>query len=118
MKLFALYLSSRDSTVYSTSRVGLAIAKLLARRVTWRLTEATGPAADAPGRVRITLADGTVVEGEVARSGGGPDQPLTFEQVLGKAVENAGERAAHVADLVARLDELDGVDAVLAATHS
>jgi 2-methylcitrate dehydratase PrpD len=90
----------------------------LARRVTWRLTEASGPAADAPGRVRITLADGAVVEGDVARSGGGPDQPLTFEQVLAKAVENAGEPAARVADLVARLDDLDSVDAVLAATHS
>ena len=89
----------------------------LARRVTWRRTEATVPAADAPGRVRITLADGTVVEGEVARSGGGPDQPRSFEQVVAKAVENAGEQAGAVAGLVARLDELDSVDAVLVATH-
>jgi 2-methylcitrate dehydratase PrpD len=103
---------------FSPDRLARSEVEELARRVTWRLTDASGPAADAAGRVRITLADGTVVEGGVARSGGGPDEPLTFEQVLAKAVENAGGQAATVAEFLAHLDQLDSVDPVLAATHS
>lgn len=88
----------------------------LARRVSWRLTTPDGPAADAPGQVRITLVGGTVVEGRVNRSTGGPDQPLSFEQVLAKVVDAAGEPATAVADLLSRLDQLDTVDSVLDAT--
>lgn len=89
----------------------------LAARVTWRLTDDPGPAADAAGRVRVTLHDGTVVTGEVARSSGGPDQPLDLAAVVDKArVADAGAPLDAVADLLARLDELPGVDDVLAAT--
>ncbi len=88
----------------------------LASRVTWRLTEGGGPAADAAGKVRLTLAGGRTVEGAVTRSGGGPDRPLTRDQILAKAVENGGPRAQVVADLLDRLDELDTVDSVLDAT--
>ncbi len=88
----------------------------LAERVTWRVTDDSGPAADAAGRVRITLRDGTEVTGEVARSSGGPDHPLDLDAVTAKAVGGAGEHARAVVDLVARLDELDSIDPVLAAT--
>src|SRR6188474_2145179 len=40
MKLFALYLSSRGTTVNNTSRAGRAKAKLPARRITWKTTRA------------------------------------------------------------------------------
>ncbi|UMG93694.1 Rid family hydrolase [Nocardioides sp. TF02-7] len=78
--------------------------------MTWRLTDDRGPAADAAGRVRVTLADGSVVEGAVARSGGGPDHPLTRDEVVEKAVDNGGDGAADVVALVERLDDLDSVE--------
>lgn len=90
----------------------------LASRVTWRLTDGAGPAADAAGHVRITLTDGSVVEGDVARSGGGPDQPLTLDQLRTKATDNGGPAAGAVADLVERLADLETVDDVLDATRT
>ena len=90
----------------------------LASRVTWRLTDGAGHAADAAGHVRITLLDGAVVEGEVVRSGGGPDNPLTRDEVRAKAIDNGGPAAEAVADLVERLEELDSVEPVLDATRT
>ena len=53
-------------------------------------------AADAPGHVEVTLADGTVLVGEVARSAGGPDNPLSDDPLLAKFHGNCGgESAAH-----------------------
>jgi 2-methylcitrate dehydratase PrpD len=103
---------------FEPDRLGRPEVAELASRVTWRLTDGAGHAADAPGHVRITLADGTVVEGAVERSGGGPDQPLTNDQVRAKAVDNGGTAAGVVADLVDRLEELDSVDPVLDATRT
>lgn len=90
----------------------------LASRVSWRLTDGAGPAADAAGDVRLTLSDGTVVEGHVDRSGGGPDHPLTGDEVRAKAVACGGSAALEVADLVERLVELDSVEPVLLATRA
>jgi 2-methylcitrate dehydratase PrpD len=90
----------------------------LARRVTWHLTDAAGAAADAAGSVRITLKNGDVVEGAVSRSAGGPDNPLDRDQLLEKFFANAGPDAERLPDLLERLDELDSVEPVLAATHT
>jgi 2-methylcitrate dehydratase PrpD len=51
-----------------------------------------GVAADAPGRVEVELTDGTILRGEVARSLGGPDHPLSDEQLLTKFFGNVGGR--------------------------
>jgi 2-methylcitrate dehydratase PrpD len=88
----------------------------LAARVTWRPASGAGVAADAPGSVRVTLTDGSVVEGAVVRSSGGPDNPLDREQLLAKFFANAGPGAEPLVDLLDRLDELDSVEPVLAAT--
>lgn len=87
----------------------------LARRVTWRAT-GSGAAADAPGRVVVTLRDGTRIVGEVARSAGGPDQPLTRDQLLAKVAEGAGPAGRSAAELVETLAELETLEPLLAAT--
>lgn len=90
----------------------------LARRVTWHIADAAGAAADAAGSVRVTLKNGEVMEGAVSRSAGGPDNPLDRDQLLEKFFANAGPDAERLPDLLERLDELDSVEPVLAATHT
>jgi 2-methylcitrate dehydratase PrpD len=68
--------------------------------------------------VRVTLAGGEVVEGAVQRSAGGPDNPLSREQLLEKFFALAGQDARQLVDLLERIDELDSVEPVLAATHT
>jgi 2-methylcitrate dehydratase PrpD len=67
-----------------------------------------GVAADAPGLVEIELLDGTVLHGEVARSLGGPDQPLTDEALLTKFFGNVGGESATARELAERVLGLDG----------
>ena len=62
----------------------------LAARVTVELAPTGGVAADAPGAVRIVLRDGRVVDGAVTRSAGGPDNPLTDEDLQAKLTGNVG----------------------------
>jgi 2-methylcitrate dehydratase PrpD len=64
----------------------------LARRVRTEVTASEGVAADAAGHVRVVLRDGTVLEGRVARSAGGPDSPLSDADLLAKFRSNAGGR--------------------------
>lgn len=70
----------------------------LAARVTWELTEpaqVTGvAAADAPGEVRLTLADGRTVTGQLDRSPGGGSNPLSDEGLHAKLEGNVGAAAA------------------------
>jgi 2-methylcitrate dehydratase PrpD len=66
-----------------------------------------GVAADAPGLVEIELVDGTVLHGEVARSLGGPDQPLTDDALLAKFFGNVGGESAGARELADRVLGLD-----------
>jgi 2-methylcitrate dehydratase PrpD len=88
----------------------------LAERVTWTVTPTGGHAADAPGAARVTLSDGSVVTGTVARSAGGPDDPLPDEALDAKFLGNA-PGGAEVLALVRSLDDLDSLEPLLAAVE-
>lgn len=72
----------------------------LAATVTVVPSEPTGPAAAAEGRVTVRLHDGRTVVGHVPASRGGPDRPLTDDELVEKFVSNTG--GAPAADAVAR----------------
>jgi 2-methylcitrate dehydratase PrpD len=62
----------------------------LARRVRYETKEyATYPSAF-PGGVRITMRDGRVLEAELPHQHGGPENPLSADEVRAKFRENAG----------------------------
>ncbi len=97
----------------SIARPGVAA---LARRVRTVLTPTAGVAADAPGRVVITTQDGPRLDLAVPRSAGGPDLPLSDEQLRAKLVGNVGDAVmAHaLADALARFgDDDSGVQTLL-----
>jgi len=56
----------------------------LADRVTHTVADPGVPAADAPGRVRVTLRDGRHLDGHVASSRGGPTNPLDDTALVAK----------------------------------
>jgi 2-methylcitrate dehydratase PrpD len=80
----------------------------LAARVRSVPADSAVVAADAPGHVRLRLADGRTVDGAVERSIGGPAAPLSDDAVLAKFLANAGptEQARGLAAALAGL----GVD--------
>lgn len=60
----------------------------LAGKVTARTEDAGTVAADAPGLVELRFTDGTIVTGKVARSIGGPEQPLDDAALDAKFLSN------------------------------
>ncbi|WP_395103792.1 MmgE/PrpD family protein [Actinomadura sp. SCN-SB] len=79
----------------------------LAARVRWEVaTEPGVVAADAPGRVTITLTDGREVTGSVPRSEGGGDRPLGRAALLAKFAGNAGVPPAEAEEFAHLLDTL------------
>jgi 2-methylcitrate dehydratase PrpD len=93
----------------------------LARRVRYETKEyATYPAAF-PGGVRITMRDGRVLEAELPHQHGGPENPLSADEVRAKFRENSGLACgeAQVEALehsVLHLEELDSVRGLLRET--
>jgi 2-methylcitrate dehydratase PrpD len=83
------------------------VAALAAKVVTIVDDPGGGVAADAPGRVEIELVDGTVLRGEVPRSLGGPDQPLSDDELLAKFLGNAGDDGPVARELADHLLALD-----------
>jgi 2-methylcitrate dehydratase PrpD len=65
-------------------------------------------AADAPGRVRLTLDDGTHLDGHVPASRGGPAMPLSDADLIAKFTATSGTDAG-VARIILALDDLDDV---------
>lgn len=102
-------------TSASVARRGVAE---LAGRVEFRLASAGGVAADAPGRVTITLASGCEITGEVAGSRGTTAVPVTQSDVVAKFTANCGgadaaPAAAELAALVADLVSLPSLQDIL-----
>ncbi len=87
----------------------------LARRVRWTVTGDAGLAADAAGAARVSLVDGRTVTGAVSRSAGGPETPLSDEQLDAKFLGNAGPGAAGLIPLVRGLADLDSLAPLLSA---
>ncbi|MEU5988693.1 MmgE/PrpD family protein [Spirillospora sp. NPDC047418] len=79
----------------------------LAARVRWDVAAPPGVnAADAPGRVTITLADGREVTGSVPRSAGGGDRPLSRAALLAKFAGSAGVPAAEAEGFARTVESL------------
>jgi 2-methylcitrate dehydratase PrpD len=77
----------------------------LAERVQVQVMHFPGVAADAPGAAYVTLADGTVLEGSVPHSAGGPDHRLDEAAFTAKLAGNlGGTDTAH--DLINALHDL------------
>jgi 2-methylcitrate dehydratase PrpD len=62
----------------------------LARRVRYETKEYETYPAAFPGGVRITMRDGRVLEAELPHQRGGPENPLSADEVRAKFRENAG----------------------------
>ncbi|MCD4524371.1 MmgE/PrpD family protein [Nocardioides sp. cx-173] len=87
----------------------------LAARVTWDVTDRSGVvAADAPGDVVLTLADGRTVTGHLDRSPGGGSAPLSDESLLSKVVGNVGPTGPDLAAAVRRLPGAPDLTEILA----
>jgi 2-methylcitrate dehydratase PrpD len=65
----------------------------LASRISSTDRPFAGPPAEAPGICEIRLRDGTVLRGEVDKSRGGPDAPLSDDELLAKFRANGGSDA-------------------------
>lgn len=84
-----------DLTVstFEPARLSRPDVLALARRVAWTHRPFDGAPADAPGMAEVHLRDGTVLRGEVAKSRGGPDAPLSDDELLAKFRGNGGTDA-------------------------
>lgn len=87
----------------------------LAARISWKVTPTAGAAADAPGSVHITLSSGQKVVGNVDRSAGGPDQPLSREALLTKFKTNAGTEATELVALLEAIDQQSTTEPIITA---
>jgi len=84
----------------------------LAAKVKTHVTESDCVAADAPGRVVISFANGRSVVGEVPRSLGGPDLPLDDDALLAKFLLNAGGDTRPARELANRVMDLGAEESV------
>jgi 2-methylcitrate dehydratase PrpD len=89
----------------------------LARRVRYETKEYSTYPAAFPGGVRITLRNGRVLEAELPHQHGGPENPLSADEVRAKFRENAGLALAdspvdaleHAILSLERLDDVAGL---------
>lgn len=113
----AALLVDRAVTVetYTAASIARPEVASLAGRVRVVPVPTGGPAADAPSRVVIHLADGGTVVGEVPGSRGTQANPLTDEDVVTKFVGNCGghPRAIELAERIRGLTAETSLTAVL-----
>ncbi len=82
--------------------------RALAARIGWIDRPFDGAPGDAPGICEIVLRDGTVLRGEVSKSKGGPDTPLTDDELFAKFFANGG--SPQQADALMRLEDLASLE--------
>jgi 2-methylcitrate dehydratase PrpD len=87
--------------------------KRVAARVAWSDRSFDGAPAEAPGICEVRLRDGTLLRGEVAKSRGGPDAPLSDEELLAKFHANGGTEKQ--ADAMLSLDAQPSITKALRA---
>ena len=92
---------------YSDTAITRTDVLQTAAKVIVQVTEATGPAADAPGHAEIRLADGSTLIGDVAGSRGTTAVPISDADLIAKFVQNCGNHpAAHeLAEFLLHLDD-------------
>ncbi len=95
-------------STYSPNSVGRPEVADLAARVHSHIRDPGVVAADAPGHVEITLADGRVLLGDVAHSRGGPAAPLPEEVLRSKVVDLCGGPGPAVDALIHAVNVLPG----------
>ncbi len=90
----------------------------LARRVRYETKQYETYPAAFPGGVRITMRDGRVLEAELPHQHGGPENPLSADEVRAKFRENAGLALPDAAvdsleSAILSLEELEDVTGLL-----
>jgi 2-methylcitrate dehydratase PrpD len=91
----------------------------LAKRVRYEVKEYPTYPAAFPGGVRITTRDGRVLEADLPHQRGGPENPMSADEVLEKFRENAAlalpeAEASALEEAILTLEEQDDVRAALA----
>jgi 2-methylcitrate dehydratase PrpD len=105
---------------YSEEEIGDPRVLALAGKVRYEVKEYPSYPAAFPGGVRIRLRDGRVLEADAPYQLGGPENPMSAEQVRAKFRENAAlalddAAVAALEEAVLTLEEADDVRALLAA---
>jgi 2-methylcitrate dehydratase PrpD len=108
----AAFASSHKLTVSSFTRESIEAASSLAARISWSEQPFDGPPADAPGICTVRLRDGSQLHGRVERSKGGPDSPLTDEELIAKFINNGGTKQQ--ADQMFELETLSSLKGLFA----
>ncbi len=85
----------------------------LAARVVWDVVDPGVVAADAPGDVTLTLADGRTVSAHLDRSPGGGSNPLSDEGLFTKFTSNVGPLAADLGAALRALPEAADLTLIL-----
>lgn len=81
----------------------------LAKRVSYESYETATVPASAPGRVEVRLRDGRQLTAETPSSRGGPDNPLTDQELVAKFVDNCGPATSDPAGLANEILDLAGI---------
>lgn len=113
-----LVTGSAGLTAYSDEAIADPRVLDLARRVRYETKEYPTYPAAFPGGVRITMRDGRVLEAELPHQRGGPENPLSPDDVRAKFRENAGAALAPAAvdaleQSILSLERLDDVAGLL-----
>ena len=109
---------SAGLSAYSDEAIADPRVLELAQRVRYETKEYPTYPAAFPGGVRIALRDGRVLEAELPHQRGGPENPLSVDEVRAKFRENSllacGEEYVEALEQsILRLEELDEVRGLL-----
>src|SRR5438552_7167916 len=85
----------------------------VARKVRYETKDYESYPAAFPGGVRIRLRDGRVLEADFPHQRGGPENPMTPDEVRAKFRENAGPGHEALEEAILHLEELETVRGLL-----